>query len=58
MMTVCGDMPIIPATQEVVIGGLWFETNLGKKLAKSYVYRQARIIVHVCNPNIYRNIMV
>jgi hypothetical protein len=36
-------MPIIPATQEVEIEGLWFEVNPGKKVSEILSQKKKKI---------------
>jgi hypothetical protein len=45
-------MSVIPVTQEVKIGGLWFEASLGKKLATT----KLGIVVHTCNSSYMKGI--
>jgi hypothetical protein len=41
--------PIIPATQDVEIGGLWFEASPDKKL-KFISANKPDVVVCTCNP--------
>jgi hypothetical protein len=42
-------VPVIPATPEIKIGGLWFEDSSDKKLVKPYLKNKPGMVVHAFN---------